>query len=578
MITLKNFGGLAPRYPAPVLPLPYAVTAQNCNVDDGTLAPVGRAGVRASWYDPIYPNAGSFAFYIDANMQTRVLSFPQADVCVEQHVLPNDQYRRAYWCIPSQAYAAEGVGVFYGSYTQIFSGNGPFPGAGFLLGVPAPTGQPLLVRNVGAGNTTPEADGKTPYYRRFTYTVVSQFGEESGPYLPDSGALEKVTLYEGDTVTISNLTSPSGNYALGDGSLKRVYMTDTSGNFRLMAEIPLAQTSLTLDHMASGGITLPSALTEPAPQELDGMKMAPQGFMVGWKGCTLYVSESLKYHSWPSAYQKAVPSNILGVVPSSAGLILVCEFGVYLAVGNDPANLTIAKISTEYGARFRWSIVDMGGTAVFSSASGVVACNGSAVELVTKELILPRQWQESFFYSTVAARHNGKYLFGRWDTSYLLDPKQKEGALIELPPSGDLSVALTSRPMATHPQDGMAYFLLDGFVCKVENINGTGAKYVWKSPIILSKAPEGGTCVKVVFAATWRTEWYMTLTLKIWVDGTEITPTDGAKISKNNLHNNEVYFRVPPYRPGRRWVFQVEGDLPLVSVSVANRFRDFKNE
>lgn len=576
MIILNKFGGMAPRYPAPVLPPPYAVVAECCNVDDGTLAPFNK-WTRSSWHDPIHSITSSLAFYIDANGNTRLLSFPQSGVCVEQHALPNDQYRRAYWCIPSQAYAVEGAGVFYGAYTQVFAGAGPFPGAGFLLGVPAPTGRPILVRNVGAGNATPEADGKTPYYRRFTYTVVSQFGEESGPYLPDSGSLEQVVLYEGDTVTLSSLTSPSGNYALGDGSLKRVYMTDTSGNFRLMAEIPLAQTSLTIDHMATGGITLPTALTEPAPQVMGGMKMAPQGFMVGWNNSTLYVSEALKYHSWPSAYQKTIPSKVMGVVPSSAGLLLVCEFGVYLAVGNDPANLNIVKVSTEFGCSSAASIVDMGGLAVFSSEAGIVACSGSSVELITREIILPRQWAQSPFYGGfTAARHDGKYLFGPWNTSFLLAPRQGDGALIELPPSDSQPFAFTSRPIVTHPQDGKAYVVWDGAVWAVEG--GAAGVYQWKSPIILGKSPESGTCVKVTFASTWRTDYSTSLTLKMWVDGVEITPDGGAVIHKNDLQNNEVFFRVPPYRPGRRWEFEVTGNLPLVSVAVANRFRDFKNE
>ena len=577
MITLNKFGGLAPRYPAPVLQLPYAITAQNCNVDDATLTPVG-SWMNAPWQDPINAETRSLAFYIDANGQTRLLSFPQENVVVEQHALPNDQYRRAYWCIPSRSYAVTGAGVFYGAYTQVFSGLGPFPGAGFLLGVPAPTGQPIYVRNAGAGNATPETDGKTPYYRRFTYTVVSQFGEESGPYLPDTGTLETVILYEGDTVSISSITSPSGNYALGDGSLKRVYMTDTSGNFRLMAELPLAHTSLTLDHMIAGGVTLGSAITAPAPQDMQGMKMAPQGFLVGWAGSTLYVSEALKYHSWPVAYQKVVPSKILGAVPVAAGLILVCEFGVYLAVGNDPANLNIAKISTEFGCVSSASIVDMGGTAVFSSPSGVVACDGSSVVLVTKELILPRQWGVSpFTLGSTAVRHDGKYMFGPYDHTFLLAPKQADGALVELPISGNRTFNIVSQPVATHPQDGRAYVAWQGAVHAVESA-GSLNTYRWKSPVMLAPGPETGTCVKVVFATTWRTDLDVQVAIKIWVDGGLITPADGVVITKNNLRNNEALFRLPPYRAGRRWEFEVAGSIPLVSIAIANRFRDFKDE
>ena len=577
MITLNKFGGLAPRYPAPVLQLPYAITAQNCNVDDATLTPVG-SWMNAPWQDPIHAETLSLAFYIDANGQTRLLSFPQENVVVEQHALPNDQYRRAYWCIPSRSYAVTGAGVFYGAYTQVFSGLGPFPGAGFLLGVPAPTGQPLYVRNAGVGNATPETDGKTPYYRRFTYTVVSQFGEESGPYLPDTGTLETVILYEGDTVSISSITSPSGNYALGDGSLKRVYMTDTSGNFRLMAELPLAHTSLTLDHMIAGGVTLGSAIAAPAPQDMQGMKMAPQGFLVGWAGSTLYVSEALKYHSWPVAYQKVVPSKILGAVPVAAGLILVCEFGVYLAVGNDPANLNIVKVSTEFGCKHPSSIVDMGGTAVFSSQSGIVACDGSAVKLITEDLILPHQWRVSpFLGGETAVRHDGKYLFGSHLNTFILAPKLADGALIELPTSEDRPFNLAAQPIATHPQTGYAYFARQGAVWEVESTSRRD-RYLWRSPVVLAKRPESGTCVKVVFATVGSSHAGSTAALKIWVDGGLITPADGVVISKANMRNNEALFRLPPYRAGRRWEFEISGTLPLVSVAIANRFRDFKDE
>src|SRR5699024_5795143 len=122
------------------------------------------------------------------------------------------------------------------------NGSAPYPAASYDLGVPAPENEPSL-----SVSGTPPDDPADLVTRAYVYTYLSELDEESAP----SPASVSVDVGPDQTVAVSGLDAgpTSGSYNLDRKRLYRAAQGASGAAFQLVAELPLATTSVndTLD-------------------------------------------------------------------------------------------------------------------------------------------------------------------------------------------------------------------------------------------------------------------------------------------------------------------------------------------
>lgn len=539
-IKLSDFGGIAPRFPDPILKPPYAIEAANCCTDSGRLEGFG-APLRVLESFPesaIYNLAQSLYYYKPADVEY-VLSFSGRAFCV-QNPLPNDQYKRVYWL---------NHGEFkYGGMSDVLKGDGPYPGSnGWIFGVPEPTVKPILTRlPYDASVADPEEkDGKIPSYRAVTYCYASQFGELGGMYAPaDGSALETIKVYEGDKIRVSNMaTVPSGNYAMGNGACKYLFCTDSNGNWRQVARVPLNGTGWDIDpfNMDAAPVAT-NAMYETPPSGLEGICMSPFGFMYGWKGNTLCVSETLQLHAWNSDNQRPLAHNIMGVVPTAQGAVVITEGGVFAAIGTDPANITVTGVANSLGCASARSIVDMGGYAMFATMEGIMVATINEAQLVTEDVILRNQFPDYNPPTFMAYRHRDGYIFFSYFMAGFLRADAGASKLMPLVFKTSVQAGMT------HPRTGEFVYMHTGerklYAFDGEDDARTDA--TWKSTTI--EAPQRRQCRWMCVDG----EQLRNMRVVIKADGVDIT--NGGFVP---TADKRAYIMLPPYRPAKHFTFEI---------------------
>lgn len=558
IIGSRIFGGIAPRFPARQLKPPYAETAENIKMERGQLRAYA-APVPAFVGKPIVAGAKTVVPYDKKSGETILLSWPdEVDAVVRP--IPNDSQNRVYWTGDSRYSGAprmaDELAITGGTTT------GTFPKNSYMLGVPAPTGMPLLERIKGADvPDDPEAEGWKRYYRSYTYTFVDKYKQESAPYADANGApLTRILVYEGDKVEITGIQgAPVGGVNFDDG-LIRVYQTDITGNLVLAAELPAGTTTVTIDHMEVNGIICRTLQTEPADSRMRGITLSTFGFMYGFFDNTLCMSDRLMFHSWPSLYQRTTPTKILGVFPSAQGAIVLCEGGVYLAFGSDPANVNIVPIDETKGCVARATIVDMGGYVMYASHSGVVVCSGQAAEVVTSDVILDLDWATYSPSTMKAFRHKERYFIYNDNYGFVLNPSASEDKLT--------SFTFRFDGGFTYEKDSNWYYVDGTGIKKFDSDSSSPSKYKWRSALDILDSPAVFTCVRL------DVDDCKDVKVNVYVDGLALFP-DGVTLNPSST-DKVVYFRLPPYRPSREYSYSIEGTSPVNSMYLSTSLEELK--
>lgn len=552
MIKISLFGGEAPLYPSDNLPLPYAAFAQNCMFDAGTLRGFGAAEPRGFTVDPTTVDAAVYR----PEVQEWLLQFPQrTDVIQRAHA--SDSYKRAYWF--SAAHPPR-----YADFSLITAGAKQ-PGGYYLLGIPAPATQPVIQIDVATNPDGSPVDhdalGHSPIYRSFTYTYVSNFGEESGPYLPSDGsALPQHKMYEGDKVKMTGFVIPSGNYPLNAGKI-RIYQTNTAGNFVRVATVPIS----TLEHVWVNtdptGAQMATTLTMPPVDTMKGACLTSYGYMVGFSGHTVYCSDTYMYHSWPSTYARPCKFEVLRVFPAPEGAYVLTTGGPYLLIGTDPSNTQLVEVQTDDICLSATSICDLGGAVAFASQNGICVLSSQGVQRVSDGIFNHLSWDKIGAADLRLVRHTSQIA--------LLGPQSYIFSF-----TGDETkwVRSTLAPKLAFSDEEQGYLMYNSGTNLLKydsNPDATGA-YEWHSPRLDLASPKPLNCWRV------KAEGYSDLSFKVLVDGYVIQ--DWLRLPADADADGYLYGRLPPYRQGRGVELQFKGTSPMTSFLLASSFMEMKGE
>lgn len=563
IIDFMQFGGISPRYDARRLPKPYAVIADDCKMDRGQLRGFG-GSEEVFESTPILSGVESLHIYTPDSIDY-LLQWPYK-VSVVDNANVSDSYKRIYW-------TAESSSPQMGAKDDIISGAAPYPTNSYDLGVPVPLGLVQVARVITADSPSVddiEAGTVLPVFRAYTYTFVSHYGEESPPYTPSDGSdLPSVEVYEGDEVTISGMAAvPAGNHAFDSlkGAKKRVYQTDISGNYRRVAEIDLTTAEITIsptDFDSAIVMETDILVGSLPPEELQGLVLNPNGYLLGFVGNTLYASSLYLFHNWPVSNRQAVAYDVLGLVVVSQGVLVITTGGLYAAIGKDPSNIDVVKINDSLGCVSAESIVDMGGYALYASSNGIVYGSTSEATIVTSDVILENDWPSYDPESMVGYRHLQRYIVVGGTENFILNPKGTSDRLVNS--SIDISAGFTSK------EDGHLYYVESSFdgLNRFDSDPENPIPYKWTSATYISKMPTVVSCFRI------DADDYDDLTLQVYMDGNPLYDNEGIVIDSqyvDPVYSNLMLGRLPEYPKAKDIVLELSGTSAVNSVLFSDSF------
>jgi len=177
---------------------------------------------------------------------------------------------------------------------------------------------------------------------------------------------------------------------------------------------------------ASLAEVLPTTLYDPPNSALVGIKIHPAGFLAGFFGSTLAFSEPGAPHAWPIDYRFATNHDIVGLGVFGNTVAIVTEGFPYLAVGSDPAAMTMIELEMEQACVAKRGIVDFGTAIVYPSPDGLILISTNGATNITAGIFTRDQWQLLVPTSFVAFNWEQRYLCfyddGSVQRAFLIDP------------------------------------------------------------------------------------------------------------------------------------------------------------
>ena len=511
------------------------------------------------------------------------------DVDVVYGPLPKDAYDRVYFT--GQDYPR------VGSEASMISGA-TYPAASYKLGVPVLAIPGNFALSRAANNLATE----TPNTVCYVFTYVTGFGEEGPPSVATDTIDVTDTQTDGSTnqtVTLSNLpAAPSPNTNFATGHKMRIYRSNTGSNttaFQFVGESTNFGGNFTdsLDGDELGEV-IPSTYWIGPPDDdnttypegqMKGLVAMPNGIFAGFAGRRLCFSEPYLPHAWPVSYRITTEDNIVALSMAGNTLLVATEGNPYVVGGVDPSSMQAVRLEAAQACVSKKSMVDMGDYAMYASPDGLVAVAGNQVELVTEQLIDPKDWLSTYNPTTIQGfLHEGTYVgfhsVGTNDRAgFMFDPRRGKNAFTTL------TVTSTTDPRGGYydPQDGQLY-LIDTTATNRKIVKFQGSNTLstlkWKSKKFVTPSPTSMAWVSVT------AEGYP-FTVSVWADGTliyagTVTESSGTKTlavsTPSGISNSTIYESVMrlPSNVAKEWEVQIESQFNINELCLAESIDEIR--
>ncbi len=412
-INLIHFSGERPKVAAHLLPNENATVAHNCDFSIGTLRPY--KGVLDT--EKTVPNTAKTIFlyqqlyWLHWNMDVDVVLSP----------INQDPWGRIYYT---------GDGAPKVSNNQIITGDGT--PINYTLGVPAP--EDALTALVMPPSPLPDEDELDDDETRFyVYTWVTEAGEE-GPPSPLSSQLE--IQYPNSTV---DLTLPVLGPQSSNITKRRIYRSATGGGvagfFKVVDLDPSVLTytdSLSVNEL---GEELESEGYEMPNENLANLTLMPNGILAGSYDNNVCFSEAYLPHAWDPGYGQTTEHDVVAMASVGNTLIVGTKGYPFIFQGVSPDAMTGRKLSSMQACVSKRSMKNIDNMIIYASPNGLVAFNGSDVQLVTGGIITKEQWTALQPDTIEAYYYDGNYLafYGtNLDKAFIFNPNRQDIVFFDL--------------------------------------------------------------------------------------------------------------------------------------------------
>lgn len=459
-IRIEGFAGIAPRVSARLLPSSGAVVAQNAKLLSGELRGLHELKLVED-FTGLLPTVVRRAFRIPNDEDAPIpigssdfwVPFSDAEVDFINTPVSNDSYDRYYWTGDSTVYS--GVPK-YNTRARILNGD-----PSYRLGVPTPA--------TGMTVTPPAGSDRT---RSYVYTFVTTYGEE-GPPSPATLAIGTDGTWE-----LSDINAAVPNSSERTVVTKRIYRTvpgNSSSEFYFVADIAVASTTYsdtsTDDDVAANVLLTSTTWTEP-PATLQGVTVHPGGFLIGFTGRDLWLSEPYRPHAWPAQYVISVEAEIVGAVVYGDSILLTTRSRPYIVHGANPISMAPTKIDSVDPCVSRRSMVSTLDGVYYASPQGIVLMNNAGVRPVSHSLFTREEWYTRYNPLAIRAVQYGmQYIaFDQANSGFIYSPAEQLSPLCDLDRfdgvemiqtdrySGDVYVIRHNQVLLWDPPDTIPYY------------------------------------------------------------------------------------------------------------------------
>lgn len=529
MLDISFFRGSRPKVQPHLLESGEAAKAVNCRLDNGGLRAFrGPTTIQAASVANVQSihKYGDTAFWFEFTGDVDVAEGPIASDTETTTYFTGDDY-------PSITYA--GIATV---------GAAPYPSNKYKLGVPAPASTPTATVTGTADPDDALADS-----RSYLVTYVSARGEEGPPCIPTV----VIDVFDGQSVSLSSIpTAPAGNYNI---QTKRIYRTSTASGdtaFQFVDEIPVAQDAYS-DTLASEflGEVLPSLEWYPPPDEMIGLISCANGVMAGFKGKDYYLCEPFLPHAWP--YRFTVNEPIVGLVSIRGGLVVATTGQPVIVSFTNPAAAAQIEIESPRACVSKRSMVDMGDYAMFATAEGIVAVDGSGrAPLVTQNVIDQYEWQK-LNPSTMHA-----YRLENWYVCFYQGQAGNKGFAITANGEGFIELDFYATAGYTDKNTAALYLVINNNIVKWDDDAANLLTYTWRSGTVLLPKPKNMAAARI---------------------DAESYPVDFVLLSDDSiLYSKTVASSDPFWLPGnyltRRYDIELSGSATVRRVIVAESIEE----
>ena len=589
---VTEFNGIAPVVSARLLADGVAQTAENVVLNSGRAVPLRTNSQVTTGFSSgvtALSNAARTSIWRYTPESTDYWLQFDEDADVVYGPLPKDSYDRVYWT--GQTYPR------VGSEASMISGA-TYPQASFKLGVPALTIPNDFALTKAANNL----DTETPNSVCYVFTYVTGFGEEGPPSAATAIIDVTDTQTDGSTnqiITLSNLPSaPSPNYNNATSHKMRIYRSNTGSNttaFQFVKESTAfgGDTTDTLDGDQLGEV-IPSTYWIGPPDndsntypegQMKGLTAMPNGLFAGFAGRRLCFSEPYLPHAWPVSYRITTEDNIVAISMAGNTLLVATEGNPYIVGGVDPSSMQAVRLEAAHACVNKRSMVDMGDYAMYAGADGLIAVAGNEVQLVTEQLIDPKDWLSTYNPTTIQGfLHEGTYVgFHSLGTSsrggFIFDPRRGKNAFTTL------TTTTTTEPNGGYydPQDGQLYLIDDTATNrKIQKFQGSNtlSTLKWKSKKFVTPKPVSMAWVSVT------AEGYP-FTVSVYAEGTliyagTVTESSGTKTlavtTPGSISNSTIYETVMrlPSNVAKEWEVEIESQFNINELCLAESIDEIR--
>ena len=394
--------------------------------------------------------------------------------------------------------------------------------------------------------------------RSYIYTYVTPLGEEGPPCKPVNisvNDLQTVALKfpsslptEELTPKITSTTYASRPYNL-TGGLRRIYRTatgTTSTEYLRVGDCLISSTEFSdsVPDVALGE-PLPSLNWFPPPVDMKSVTSTPNGFIVGYSGNSLCVSEAMFPHAFNPFNQLGFAGNVTGIASSGDSLVVFTDDAPYLVTGSTPGTLTAIRIDHQQTCANKASIVNMGGYVLFASPDGLCSVTANDMAIETQNYLTRDQWQA---YSPSTMRgyfYEGVYI-GFSDTKQFMFDRRQDPAVLT-----DISGFTVSSGFNDLSEDKLYVLDNTGHISTWET--GSNQTYIWKSKLARE--------AHAICPAALRLYATGDVVFKLYADGTLVFTT--------TVTNSNVV-RLPSGYRAKEFQIEVSGSGVLQSFAIAS--------
>lgn len=388
-------------------------------------------------------------------------------------------------------------------------------------------------------------------YRSYVITVVNNWNEESKPSPPVVAAPTYL-----DVVNLSFTLPSLAGYV--PGNRYRVYRSTSDGSYLSCTDAPVAASGSsvtftdTVGTIANTDAVLESVGWDLPPSSLKGLTLLPNGFLAGFSGDTLYMSEPYRPWAWP--YAMTFPISLVGMRAIESSLVVTTVSYPYLVSGVHPDAMTQAQLTASQAGISDHGMAVVGNTVAYISNDGLAIVNGYNVDLSTSQQLWTREvWKSKFgaiLNDLELAYHDGSLVCGTATGAKMWEIR------LDTEGGGNLSMlssAFTSAAMYVVPASDQLYLVQTNKLMQYKGL-ATSPGYDWwsKEHILLKPTVftvgyinTNGPCTVSVYA-------------------------DGALWHQQTLYA-PGYFRMPSSKKALRWSYRLQGTGYVKELSIAER-------